>query len=69
MNNREVLESAEIMDEKLAFAIVVRGDANNIKDLKDYIHRNNLQIVFKKMSLDRLYVINSKEYTQLMKQE
>jgi len=67
MNEKNLLETAEITDEKLTCAIIVRGDAHDIKKLKDMVLGSNMKIVFKKLSTDNLYCINHAEYTQFMK--
>jgi hypothetical protein len=63
--DEHLLRSAAIADERLTFAIIVRGRSDDIRKLKAYIENNKLTLVFKKFSLDNLYVINPTEYQQL----
>jgi len=65
-NNFDQLEeAARISDERLTYGVIIRADADDIQRFKQYIADNNLTLVFKKVSMDNLYIINAQEYLQL----
>ena len=64
--DEQLLYSADRADERLTFAVIVRGYSQDIRKLKSYIDNKDLVLVFKKFSTDNLYVINPVEYQQLL---
>jgi len=64
--DEHLLYSADRADERLTFAIIVRGYSKDIRKLKSYIDNKDLVLVFKKFSTDNLYIINPVEYQQLL---
>jgi len=64
--DEQLLYSADRADERLTFAVIVRGYPKDIRKLKSYIDNKDLVLVFKKFSTDNLYVINPVEYQQLL---
>lgn len=43
-------------DKQLTYAIVLRGNYPEIKELKQYISKNNLTVVHQNWSFDRLWI-------------
>lgn len=64
-DDKQLLKSASNVDERLTFGIILRGHSDDIKKLKSYIENEDLVLVFKKLSLDNLYIINSTEFQEL----
>lgn len=65
--NDELLENAEMIDAKITFGIIIRDNPRTVRDLQRYLQHKKINIVFKKYSLDNLYVIYSGDYQQLQK--
>jgi hypothetical protein len=64
-NDENLLKSASEINEKITIGLILRGQSSDIKKLKFFIEETELQLIFKKISLDNLYVINQTDYQKL----
>lgn len=53
--------SNSILDEPLTIALVLRGTAEDIQELKTYLEQSDLQLIYKTVSYGKLYIIDKKE--------
>lgn len=65
INDEQTLQAADNADEIITFGVICRGQSNDIRKLKTYIQNSQLHLIFKKISMENLYIIDSINYRLL----
>lgn len=59
----DTAEAAEntLLDEPLTFGLILRGLPGEIQELKDFLEKSSLVLIYKATSYGHLYIVSHKE--------
>ncbi len=67
-NKKEIFEADDqqkenigLLDEPLTIALVLRGSAEDIQELKSFLSQSDLKLIYKTVSYGKLYITSKEE--------
>jgi hypothetical protein len=63
-NIKKIETDKEFLDTKINLAVVMKGTFNECENIKRLLAETNIQIVYRKLSIERLYICGAKEYEE-----
>jgi hypothetical protein len=64
-NDDKLLQDAQMLDAKITFGVIIRDKPDSVRDLQRYLHNKDVNVVFKKFSLDNLFIVYPAEFEKL----